>query len=183
MTRIPTTADPARSRPRVSRVLLLALALVAALWAATWFRAEARVRRATARVVRLAEKTGEESPVALGLAANRLGGWLATNAVLEVADSGEWAADRQEIVRLFVQVRNSFETVVFENPRIATTVPRRGEIRAEVSAHYRLVAAGVPVAEGDGHAALRWIKGPDGWTIARASLQPDPREKNSWSRP
>lgn len=183
MTRMSKTTGGPRHRPAVPMVLLLALALVAALWAGSWFRPEARMRRATARVVRLATKPGAESPAALGLVANRLGGLLATNAVLEVAEWGEWAAGRQEVVQLFVQIRNSLATIAFEEPRITTTVPRRGEIRADVSAHYRLADGAGTVAEGDGRAALLWIKGPYGWGIARASLQPDPRAKTSWRQP
>ncbi len=177
MTRTTANTGAARRRSRVPNVLRLALALVAAIWAGAYFRAEARVRRATAGVVRLVEKTGEESPVALGLAANRLGGFLATNAVLEVAEWGEWASGRQEIVQLFVQIRNSLETISFADARIATTVLRQGEIRADVAAHYRLADAAGEAAEGDGRAALRWIKGPDGWGIVHARLQPDPNAK------
>ena len=43
-------------RPRVPRAAWLALALVAAIWASAYFGAEARLRRATARLVRLVAK-------------------------------------------------------------------------------------------------------------------------------
>ena len=64
---------PERRKSRLPGVVLLALALVAPLWAISYFRAEARIGRATARLMRLVEKHADESPVALGLAANRLG--------------------------------------------------------------------------------------------------------------
>ena len=91
---------PERRKSRLPGVVLLALALVAALWAISYFRAEARIGRATARLMRLVEKHADESPVALGLAANRLGKNLATNAVLELAEYGVVAMGRTEMVEL-----------------------------------------------------------------------------------
>ena len=152
--------------------LLVAFVLVAAIWAATYWSAEARMRRATARVVRLVEKTGEESPVALGLSAHRLGAQLAVQAVLELDGYGALATGRQEIVQLYANVRNSLDAIAFENPRIASVAVRKGEIQVFVDARYRLAGAG-DAQEGDGKAVLRWVKGEDGWQIARARLTPD----------
>ena len=80
---------------------------------------EARMRRATARIVRHVEKAGAESPVALGLSANRLGGILATNAVLELEDQGTLAAGKTEIVQFYANVRNLLDEISFADPQIA----------------------------------------------------------------
>jgi len=52
-----SVSKSSRRRPvPVRGAVLLALALVAAIWSATYFGAEARMRRATARIVRLDEE-------------------------------------------------------------------------------------------------------------------------------
>jgi ketosteroid isomerase-like protein len=152
-------------------VLGLALLLVSGLWAFQYFRAEARLLRATDRIIRLVQKTGEESPVALGLAANRLGGTLATNAVLEAGDYGIGLSGRQEIVQLFAQVRASVASMTFEQPRRTADTPRRGEVVVLVQARYRLEALGGESAEGDGTADLQWRKTDEGWKIVRAVVR------------
>ena len=173
-----TATMPTRSGRRLRGLPLaavLALALVAGLWAATYFGAEARMGRATAKVVRLAEKTGEESPVALGLAAHRFGNFLATNAVLELKGYGPLATGRTEIVQLFANVRNALDEISFAEPRIAAVALRRGEVQVFVEARYRLAGAEAGAAQaGRGKADLRWLKGEEGWKIARAALTPDP---------
>ena len=99
--------------PVIAGLLLLAFLLVASIWAATFFSAEARVRRASVRIVSLVEKSGGESPIALGLAANRLGKAMAADAVLELGDYGAVATGRQEIVQLFTQIRSSLDVIAF----------------------------------------------------------------------
>ena len=132
--------------------------------------AEARVRRATAQIVRLVEKKADESPVALGLDAHRLGGYLGASAGLTLEGWGQLAANRQEIVQLFTQTRQSFAVISFAQPVIATDGPRPGEVRARVSARYRLADASGEAVEGRGRAELRWVKGPNGWRIEQATL-------------
>lgn len=167
-------ATTSRRLPRLPGVLALALALVAGFWAASYFRAEARVRRATARIVRRVQKEGAESPVSLGLSANRLGDHLATDAVLVLDGSATLATGRQEIVQIYVQVRNAFRTIAFADPRIVAVSQGDGEVHAFVDARYRFMAEGGEAFKGDGKAMLRWIKGADGWQIAHARLTPDP---------
>lgn len=175
MTRTNTATRGGRGRP-VRGVFLLACGLVAAVWAASHFSAEARVRRATARLTALVQKDGPESPVTLGLAANRFGGYLATNAVLEVEGGGPLAESRQEAVQLFVQVRDLCTQIDLADPEIAAVARASGEVAARVQARYRFIAAAGPVAEGEGTAELQWVRGADGWQIRRAVLQPDERE-------
>ena len=174
MTTTTLNATTSRRLPLLPGALGLALALVAVLWAASYFRAEARVRRATARIVRLVQKEGAESPVALGLSANRLGDQLAPDAVLELDGSATLATERQEIVQIYVQIRNAFRTIEVADPRIVAVSQGAGEVHAFVDARYRFVAEGGEAFDGDGKATLRWIKGKDGWRIAHARLTPDP---------
>ena len=170
----PTSKLPSSrpGRPLVSGVLLLTFLLVGFLWATRYFSAEARVRRATVRVVRLVEKQGEESPVSLGLAANRLGNSMAAHAVLEVETYGTLANGRQEIVQLFTQIRSSLAVIAFEKPEIVTRVAGKDEVLAHVNADYRLASETGDAAEGPGQADLLWIRGKDGWQISRATLHP-----------
>ena len=181
MAQTATSPNPGKGLPLLPGAVLLAFVLVASLWAVTYFGAEARVRRATARVVRLVQKEGPESPVALGLSANRLGDQLATNAVLELEGYGILATGRQEIVQLYATIRNSLDEIAFERPHISTVAERRGAVEAFVDARYRLAGSG-ETREGDGKAVLHWTKGADGWQIARAKLKPDPASagKPSW---
>lgn len=161
------------SRNRISGAVLLAFVLVAGIWVLTYFGAEARVRRATGRLVTLAEKSAEESPVAQGLAANRLGKFLATNAVLELADYGRVASGRQEIVSLFAQVRAALAVVSFSDPEIAVVARGNGEMDARVEVRYRMESDAGDFVEGDGKGELHWAKGKDGWQIVRTVLHPE----------
>ena len=156
---------------RWSGVVGLAFLLVAGVWVSTYFRAEARVRRATARVVRGVEKTGEESPVALGLAANRLGANLSVDAELELEEVGRLTQGRTETVQLFAHIRSAMERIAVDHPRLAVETVRRGEVRAVVQATCRFVSTGGEVTEGRGTADLLWVKGEDGWQIRRARLR------------
>jgi ketosteroid isomerase-like protein len=160
-----------REKAALPGVVGLACLLVAGLWVFQYFRPEARVLRATDRILRLVQKPGEESPVALGLAANRLGGYLATNAVLQAGDYGIGMSGRQEIVQLFAQVRASLERMTFAQPRRTAATPRRGEVAVLVKARYRLEALGGEQAEGDGTADLQWRKTQEGWKIVRAVVR------------
>lgn len=174
MTPLPPPPKAQRRLPLVSGVVLLAFALVGGLWAASHFSAEARVRRATARIVRLVQKPGPEAPVSLGLSANRLGRYLAVDAVLELEGHGALATGRKEIVQFYAQVRNSFRQIEFSEPKIAVGSLRGGEVQSSVDARHRLVDEGGRVLSGDGKASLHWLKGEEGWQIDRASLRPDP---------
>ncbi len=158
-------------RKGVSGGLILAFLLVASLWAATYFGAEARVRRSTIRVIALAGKEGDESPVSLGLAANRLGSFLATNSVLELEGFGALATGRREIVSAFAQIRSSLAVVAFEQPAVVAVAADNGTVDAHVKARYRLESEAGEIAEGDGQAVLHWLKGENGWQIVRAVLQ------------
>jgi hypothetical protein len=162
--------------------LVWALLLVGSLWAVAHFRPEARMRRASARLVRLVEKTGEESPVALGLAANRLGKALATDAALEMNEFGALATGRKEIVQLFAQIRSMLARIEIQRPVLVAVSPRRGEVRVRVEARYRLVPDAGAAAEGPGSADLIWRKGDEGWRIERAMLvtEPDARFPVEW---
>ena len=171
---MPMQSEAKKRLPLVSGVVLLAFALVAALWASSYFSAEARVRRATARIVQLVQKAQAEAPVSLGLSANRLGGYLALDATLELEGYGLLATGRKEIVQVYVQIRNSFQQVEFSGSRIAAVSMGAGEMRSSVAARYRFVAEGGEVLAGNGQATLRWIKGEEGWQIAAAALKPDP---------
>ena len=154
----------------LSGVVILAFFLVGLIWAASYFGAEARVRRATAQVVALAEKTGEESPMSLGLSANRFGTFLSPQAVLELNEYGALATGRQEIVQLFAQIRSMVESMTFSHPTIAVLKTPDGMVTARVEARYRFVVQAESVSEGDGSAELVWSKGEDGWQISRAVL-------------
>ena len=173
--------DGIARRPRVPRVAWLALALVAAVWASAYFGTEARLRRATLRLVRGAEKEQAESPVALGLSAQRFGARLATNATLEVEGGGVIANGRPDVVQFYATVRNALDEIALAEPRIASRVVRRGEVEIRVAARYRLAGYG-EVHAGDGRAALDWTRGEEGWRIRRAVLVPDPDDAGlrSW---
>ena len=165
------TKQERREGSWLSGVVVLAFVLVSAIWAVSYFSAEARVRRATAEVVELAGKPGEESPVSLGLAANRFGKFLSSQAVLELEDYGDLATGRQEIVQLFAQVRSMVATMTFSNPKIAVVKAADGELSARVEARYRFVVQPESISEGDGTAELVWRKGEEGWQISRAVLR------------
>ncbi len=152
-------------------VVILAIVFVACLWAIHYFGAEARVHRATARVVRTVEKTGAESPVSLGLAANRLGKYLSTDVVLTLDGVGELTAGRQETVQLFAQIRQSMESMTFADPSITVASVGAGRIQARVIAHYRFDPGTGEVTEGEGIAQLSWRKGKGGWQLDRVVLQ------------
>lgn len=171
MQRVTESARRIRAGSAVPGAVLAAFLLVATLWAATCFSAEARVRRASARVVHLAAKPADESPVALGLAANRLGQFLAPDAVLELESVGTLAAGRAEIVSLFAQVRSALDQIEFRHPEIAAAAAGPGGVNVRVTARYRLVPGAGPAAEGDGQADLAWTRGAEGWRIARAVLR------------
>lgn len=175
MTQMPTPSNPKKRLPLVPGAVLLAFALVAALWASTHFSAEARVRRATARIVRLVQKEGAEAPVSLGLSANRLGKFLSTNAVLEWEGYGPLAAGRLETVQFYAQVRNAFVQIGLADPRIVAVAIRRGEVKCVVNARYRFAENSGQEVTGDGQATLVWRKGGDGWQISRATLRADER--------
>lgn len=170
------TADDGLNQPWVRGAVLLAFGLVAVIWALNYFSPEARVRRATARVVALVQKTGDESPVALGVTANRFGDLLGVNATLEIDDWGVIVSQRSEIVQMFLQVRDTFKRVSLMEPKIATTVKKGGGVTAFVSAHYRFAPINDQVIEGDGNATLQWGKNDEGWQIQHAVLHPDPHQ-------
>jgi hypothetical protein len=172
MTR-PPSSHPVKGRRALPGVLVLALVLLAAIWAVSTFNAEARVHRKVVRLIRLAEKPGAESPVALGLAANRFGQLLATNCVLEWEPDGELAAGRQTIVQLFVQVRSNLDRMEIQEPRIRVATVRRREVQARVEARYRFADGSGAAAENPGWADLHWVKGREGWQITRATLGTD----------
>lgn len=160
-----------REKRALSGVLLLALGLLIVLWAFSYYSAEARLRRASLRIVQLVEKTGDESPIALGLAARRLGQNLADDAVLDYTSHGALATGRQEIVQLFAQVRSLLAQIALDDPQVTVLSSRRGEVMIRLKARYRLVPAAGAAEEGDGSAELRWHKGDDGWRIDRATIQ------------
>ena len=159
-----------RERSWLSGVVVLAFLLVSAIWAISYFSPEARVRRATAEVVALAGKPGSESPVSLGLAANRFGKFLSPQAVLDLDEYGTLATGRQEIVQLFAQVRSMVESMTFSNPKIVVAKSVDGDLLARVEARYRFVVQSGSVSEGDGTAELMWSKGEEGWQITSAVL-------------
>lgn len=175
MTEFRSASDTRRGIPGGSRalpgVMLLALGLVCAVWAFGYFRAEARLRRASLRLVQLVEKAEAESPVAMGLSAHRLGGQLADAAVLEYGDDGPVATGRRDIVQLFTQIRSLLARIELDGPKAAVRSSRRGEIVTRVTARYRLVSETGSVEEGEGAAELTWRKGEDGWRIERAVIR------------
>lgn len=162
-----------RALPLVRGVVLLAFLLVAGIWAGSFFRAEARLRRATIRLMRAVEKSGAESPVALGLAANRLGDVLGPQAILEWQDVGTLASGRQEIVQLFVQIRSNLAQIEFTRRAVAAVATAQGSVQMQVAARYRFVPDAGEAAAGNGQAVLRWERGKDGWRITRATIQAD----------
>ncbi len=165
-----TTNSEKREFSWLAGGVILAFLLVAAIWAASYFRAEARVRRATTRVIALAEKAGAESPVSLGLTANRFGKFLSPQAVLELDEYGALATGRQEMVQLFAQIRTMVESMTFSQPKIVIVKTTNGVLNARVKARYRFVVQVESVSEGDGSAELVWTKGEEGWQISRAVL-------------
>ena len=152
-------------------VMLLALGLVCAVWAYGHFRAEARLRRASLRLVQLVEKAEDETPVAMGLAAHRLGRQLADAAVLEYSDDGPVATGRRDIVQLFTQIRSLLARIALDGPKAAVRSSRRGEIVTRVAVRYRLMPETGSAEEGEGSAELTWRKGEDGWQIERAVIR------------
>lgn len=151
-------------------VVGLAFLLVGVLWASSYFSLDARMRRATVRVVELVEKTGEESPVSLGLAANRLGALLTPDTELGLEEVGELAQGRAEVVQLFAHIRSSMSRISFSRGDISVAVKGRGEVLTVVRARYRFEpATGDPTA-GEGTAELHWVRGDEGWRIRRSRL-------------
>jgi hypothetical protein len=150
---------------------ILILAGLGSLWAIRHFSAEARVRRATVRVLQLVEKTGEESPVALGLAANRLGRMLTPHMGLSLDETGLLTDGRQETVQLFAQIRQSVDVMTFDDPHLIVEKVGKDRVNARVMAQYRFVGAATETYAGKGVAALEWINGKDGWQIVQAVLQ------------
>lgn len=167
----PEEVSRKRGRTWALRAVFPALLLGVSFGAITYWGAEARVKRATARVVRVAEKTEEESPVSLGLSANRLGNFLSTNAVLELEGYGTLATGRKDIVSVFAQIRSSLAQIEFARPEITVAAAGEGAVNARVAARYRLASAAGEAAEGDGTADLLWNKGEGGWRISRAELR------------
>lgn len=169
---VESARSPSRGEKRaLSGVLLLTLGLLIVLWAVSYYSAEARLRRASLRIVQLVEKTGNESPAALGLAAYRLGQTLADDAVLDYTSHGTLATSRQDIVQLFAQVRSLLAQIGLDDPQAAVFSSRRGEVMIRLKARYRLVPEAGAAEEGEGSAELRWHKGDDGWRIDRATIQ------------
>jgi len=152
-------------------VVILAIVFVVCLWGIHYFGAEARVHRATARVVRTVEKTGEESPISLGLAANRLGKVLATDVVLALDGIGTLTTGRQETVQLFAQIRQSMKSMTFADPAITVAPVGPERMQARVVAHYRFDPGMGEATAGEGVAQLVWLKGKDGWQLVEVALQ------------
>jgi len=171
MTTSSSKVDRNRAGSLIPVVVILILAVLASLWAIRYFSAEARVRRATVRVIQLVEKTGKESPVALGLAANRLGKMLATDMVLSLDETGLLTDSRQETVQLFAQIRQSTEIMKFDNPQLILEVIGKKRLSARVVVQYHVAGPFGESYSGKGQAALEWVKGKDGWQIGRADLQ------------
>ncbi len=158
-------------------VMLLALVLVASIWALRHFSAENRMRRATIRIVRLVEKSEDESPVALARVANRLSSQLAATVELDFDGAGILTRGRSETVQLFVQVRSNSESLSLENPQVGAIPVRRGEVRVLVKARYRLTWAGGSGVEGEGTADLLWRKTDDGWRIVQVRIRDENRSR------
>ncbi|MDY0150413.1 MAG: hypothetical protein RBT03_10055, partial [Kiritimatiellia bacterium] len=115
-----------REKRALSGVLLLTLGVLIGLWAVSYYSTEARLRRMSLRLVPLVEKTEDESPLALGLAARRLGQNLADDAVVNDMTHGALATSRQDIVQLFVQVRSLLAQIGLDDPQVAVLSSRRG---------------------------------------------------------
>jgi len=153
-------------------VLILVVVFLAGIGVVRYFGAEARIQRATFRLIQTVEKTGEESPVALGLAANRFGDALATNMVLILEGTGILTASRQETVQLFAQVRNSVDQMTFTDPVLSVRQEKSGAVIARVTAQYYFATGTTGEGErGEGKAMLTWVNGKDGWQIVQAILQ------------
>lgn len=161
--------DSASRRPWMSGVALLTLALVAGLWLYSHFKPEARVRRASTKLVALVQKRGEESDMALALAANRLSQQLEPQAKLSVDGYGIALAERTEIVQLFAQLRRTFARIELNGSRVAARQQPNGEILAKVVAKYRLVYRSEEKA-GNGQADLWWRKTDQGWRIRHVQI-------------
>ena len=155
--------------PLVPGVVILAFILVGSVWLAAYFSPEARIRRATGKLVELVRKDGAESEIALGLSANRLGNYLATTAELELSDYGSLAEGRTEIVQLYAHIRHTLGRIALEEPKIGTVRIRQGEIRSYVVATYRVAGSGEE-RQGEGKAELRWLKSDEGWRIVYVHL-------------
>ena len=166
------SSSPKRHRPLVPGVVVLGFTLVCCIWLAAYFSPEARIRRATSRLVHLVEKDGPESELALGLSANRMGDSLAAGAELDWAGYGSLASGRTEIVQLYASVRKMLDTIAVTDPQIATIKIRAGGIRVFVLAHYRVAGSGEE-RSGEGKVELLWRKGDSGWKIEFAGLTLD----------
>lgn len=171
-----------REKRALSGVLLLTLGVLIGLWAVSYYSTEARLRRMSLRLVPLVEKTEDESPLALGLAARRLGQNLADDAVVNDMTHGALATSRQDIVQLFVQVRSLLAQIGLDDPQVAVLSSRRGEVTIRLKARYRLVPEAGAAEVGDGSAELQWRKGDEGWRIERVSIQAetDARFPGNW---
>jgi len=149
-------------------VLILVVMLLAGLWAVQYFSVETRIQRATSRLIHTVEKEGKESPVSLGLAANRFGAALATNVVLILEGAGVLTTSRQETVQLFAQVRNSRDQMTFTDSVISVRQEKSGDVIARVTAQYDFSGDS---ESGEGKATLTWVKGKNGWQLVQAILQ------------
>ncbi len=156
-------------RLRVRGVVLLTLALVLGLWLYGYNKAEAKVRRASAKLVVLVQKKGEEPDMALALAANRLSQALAVDAQLAGEGYGIALTGRTEIVQLFAQLRRTFARIELSGSRVAARQQPNGEILAQVVAKYRLVYRSEEKA-GNGQADLWWRKTDQGWRIRHVQI-------------
>lgn len=150
-------------------VVLAGLGL-ATIWATHYFGTEARLTRATQRLIRVTEKKEPESAVTLALAADRFGKMLTADAVLILPHAGAVATGRQEIIALFVQTRSALTTITFARPRLQVQKVGPSSIRVHVRAHVYLAVPGEGTLQEDGRAQLIWRKKSNGWRVARAEL-------------
>ena len=151
-------------------VVLMAGVGLAAMVGIRHFSTEARLTRATQRLIHITEKEGPESAVSLARAADNFGKFLATNAVLTASEFGALATGRQEMVSLFAQTRSSLNSIAFPDPRLQLKRLAPGEVRVEVRARFRFDVPGEGMMQDSGVADLLWRKTSDGWRLVNAEL-------------
>jgi hypothetical protein len=164
-------------------LLIVVFILLCELWVVVYMAPEARLLRASKAVMRLVEKRAEESPVALGLAATRLGDWLAPEAELAVdGEFQQWMQGRRAIVQLFTQIRAHTEELVFLRPDISLLADEKGRITTHMDATYRWITGGLRIY-GEGEARLHWNKGEKGWLIEQVELHILQTDVFDWGSP
>jgi hypothetical protein len=163
------------------RWLLLAAVLVAAAaYAAYWFRPVNRVQRATYRLLAAAPKPapGPDSPLDLARALAPFQQWLAPDVKIDIADAGSLHS-RADALQALQFVRRCSDTLWLDHALVRAAANPDSTITVTVEVPFRIrLSRSAPDLSGGRrwdyslHARLLWQKTPSGLRITRASLAP-----------